>query len=244
MCKILIFGGTAEGRELAQFCNENKIPAYVSVATDYGAKLIERLTFIRVLNGRKDSGEIEKFIKEQKIELVIDATHPYAVETTKNIKSACDNTKTRLLRVLRNETISEGEYFDNIDSVVDYLNENDGNVLITTGSKEIELYTRVNNFKNRCAIRILPMEKAVENCVLTGFEKEKIITEKGPFTTEQNIDHIKRFNAKFLVTKDSGERGGFGEKTDAAKACRVTALIIKRPKEDGISLEEVKEFLR
>ena len=244
MCKILIFGGTAEGRELAQFCSKNKIPVFVSVATDYGAELIDGLPFVSVLNGRKDSVQIEDFIKEKSIELVIDATHPYATETTKNIKTACENTVVKLYRILRNETKSDGLYFDSIDGVVGYLNENNGNVLITTGSKDIKLYKKINDFENRCAVRILPMENAVENCVSLGFKIENIIAEKGPFTLRQNVNHIKRFNAEFLVTKDSGERGGFGEKIKAAKECGVTALIVKRPREDGISLEEAKELLK
>ena len=244
MCKILIFGGTAEGRELAQFCSDNEISAFVSVATDYGAELIDGLPFIRILKGRKDGGEIEKFIKENFIELVIDATHPYAVETTKNIKTACENTGVKLYRVLRKETKSDGLYFDSISDVIDYLNKNNGNVLITTGSKEIASYTKVNDFKKRCAVRILPIENAVENCITIGFDKNKIIAEKGPFTVEQNINHIKLFNAKYFVTKDSGERGGFGEKLTAVKECKITLLIIKRPKEDGISLEEAKELLK
>lgn len=241
MCKILIFGGTSEGRELAQFCSENNIKAYVSVATDYGAELIEDLKNITVLNGRKDEKQIEAFITENKIETVIDATHPYATETTNNIKTACNNTDTRLLRILRNEEKTDGEYFDSINDVIDYLNERDGNVLITTGSKEIGLYKRIKNYSERCAVRILPMENAVENCKELGFIN--IIAQKGPFSKEENIGHIKQFNAKFIVTKDSGDRGGFSEKITACDECGVIPLIIKRPAEEGISLEEAKELL-
>ena len=78
MCKILIFGGTTEGRELADFCGKNKIGAYISVTTDYGAQLIPKSEHITVLTGKTDGGQILDFIKNNGIKLVVDATHPYA----------------------------------------------------------------------------------------------------------------------------------------------------------------------
>ena len=41
MKKIVIFGGTSEGRLLAKYCDENFIPAIVCVATEYGTELLE-----------------------------------------------------------------------------------------------------------------------------------------------------------------------------------------------------------
>lgn len=55
MCRLLIFGGTSEGRELAEFCADNKIDAYISVTTDYGAELLPESDNIKILTGRLDS---------------------------------------------------------------------------------------------------------------------------------------------------------------------------------------------
>ena len=41
MCKIWIFGGTTEGRLLAEYCSREKIEAWVSVASEYGEELLQ-----------------------------------------------------------------------------------------------------------------------------------------------------------------------------------------------------------
>ena len=107
MCKIWIFGGTTEGRLLAEYCSREKIEAWVSVASEYGEELLQEelmesgnagnpdlnhntclakknlktvqaSSVIKVLRGRMDRYQMEEFIRNQGIHLVIDATHPHA----------------------------------------------------------------------------------------------------------------------------------------------------------------------
>lgn len=242
MCKVLIFGGTTEGRELAEFCAENEITSCVSVATEYGAKLLERSVRVRV--GRMNADEMAAFIAENRFSMVLDATHPYAVEATENINKACRETAVHLVRVLRGGSgAAGGRYFDDLASLTDYLNETDGAVFVTTGSKELAAFKKLKNYRERCAVRVLPTSEAAEVCLALGFEKSHIIAEKGPFTEERNIEQLRRFDAKYLVTKDSGAAGGFAEKLSAAEKCGAKALIIRRPGECGVSLSEAKNLL-
>lgn len=193
MCKILIFGGTTEGRELADFCEKNKIGAYVSVTTDYGAQLISKSDCITVLTGKMNDAQILDFIKNNGIKLVVDATHPYAEEVTRNIQYACNASDTNRIRVIRKRTavVRDGRYFDNINLLINYLNDRSGNIFITTGSKELRHFCDINNFRERCTVRILPIEKIIDECVSLGFDRSRIISEQGPFTESQNIEHIK-----------------------------------------------------
>ena len=73
---ILIFAGTTEGRILAGYASAHSVRCFVSVATDYGKSLIGHLENITLLTGRMDEEEMERFIEENDIRLVIDATHP------------------------------------------------------------------------------------------------------------------------------------------------------------------------
>ncbi len=239
MCSILIFGGTAEGRELAEFCAERNIPVCVSVATDYGAAL---LSGVKVLTGRLSAAEMLKLITENGFELVIDATHPFAREVTANIRRACEGAGARLLRVLREKDCGGGgKYFDGMDDLIGYLSETDGNLLITTGSKELGGFCALDSYSKRCAVRVLPVGEA--RCLELGFAPERVIAAKGPFTKEQNVEHMKKFGVRYLVTKDSGKAGGLGEKLAAAKELGVTALILKRPEENGFSVDKAKQII-
>ena len=245
MCKFLIFGGTTEGRLLAEFCIKNKISVYVSVVSDYGENLLENSEYLNVTKGRMTAPEMIEFIENNGIKTVIDATHPYAVEVTKNIRLACGNSGADYIRVKRSsgEFVGSAEYFDDINSVVKYLNTTVGRIFITTGSKKLKYFCKLENFSERCVVRVLPSENIVEDCVKLGFSEHCIIAQRGPFSEEQNISHIRKYNAVYLVTKESGSVGGFENKVNAALKCGAEVLILKRPEESGITEKEAEKVL-
>ena len=243
MCDILIFGGTTEGRKLAEFCEKEKIPVFVSVATDYGETVLTKSSYIKIIKGRMSVEDMGKFIIQHHIQMIIDATHPYAVEVTKNIQSVCEKISVENIRVCRehNTVDNYAKFFPDKQAVIDYLNTKDGNIFLTTGSKEAEIFTKIQNYQSRCVIRILPYEENIQHCQNLGFEN--IIAERPSFSVEENIALIHKYNIKFLVTKDSGKTGGFDSKLQSAKECDIECLVIRRPKDSGLSLETVKSRL-
>lgn len=100
---ILIFAGTTEGRMLAEYVSginqknkgctgnavEHPVRCFVCTATGYGKRILDNLPGVAICAGRMDSAGIQHFIEKSNIDLVIDATHPFAGEVTANIKSAC-----------------------------------------------------------------------------------------------------------------------------------------------------------
>ncbi len=244
MSEILLFGGTTEGRELADFLCEKEIETDVSVVTDYGAELLPESSFIHKLTGRKDLSEMEKLVSENEYRLIIDATHPYAVEVTENIKSVCTKHRLNYIRVVRDETSDEsGNQYDSIDEIAEYLNNSEGTILSTFGSKEISALTGIKEFEKRLWVRILDSEKMIEYCRNSGIPETHIIAGKGPFSVEENIAHIKQSGAVYLLTKESGKTGGFTEKVRASELCGIEILVLKRPKESGYSIEEAKKII-
>ncbi|MCM1007622.1 MAG: precorrin-6A reductase [Ruminococcus flavefaciens] len=243
MCEIFIFGGTTEGRVIAEWCVNHRIKAFVSVATGYGSKLLPESEYLEILENRLDSEQMMRIFREKDISIVIDATHPYAVEVSRNISTACYECGVEKFRIIRNNSQDFGDAicFDDISGIISYLNQNPGNALITTGSKEISKFCGVDHYQERCIVRILDVPEIVEQCSGMGFHN--IIAERGPFSLEKNSQHIIDFSADFVVTKDSGETGGFHEKLMAAKLCGAVPLIIKRPVEEGIMLDKMLEIL-
>lgn len=244
MFKMLIFGGTTEGRQLAEFCENNGITAEICVTTPLGAELIGRGNSLKIRVGKLDFEGIFQLLENEKYSLVADATHPYAVLATENIKAACRENGTEYFRILRENSECEfGEAVRGEDELVELLNRSTKRILSTLGSKEAEALTRVSDYKNRVFLRILPDEKNIERCVKLGFSREKIIVGKGPFSVKENICHIRDCKAEILVTKNSGKAGGYPEKAQAARACKIEMITLLRPRENGISISEFEIFL-
>ena len=59
---VWLIGGTSESRNLIKFMAELDIILYVSVATDYGASLIEAQTNLHVMVERMDLAAMRNFI--------------------------------------------------------------------------------------------------------------------------------------------------------------------------------------
>lgn len=244
MSELLIFGGTTEGRQLAEFCAAGGIYAAVSVTTDYGAGLLPQSGFIRELVGKMDEQEISELLKNGDFSAVIDATHPFARNVSENVKAACAESGKRYLRLLREESETpRGKLFNSIPEIVEYLNESGKKALITTGGNSLAEYTKVRGFSSRLTVRILPAEGAAERCAELGFPPGNVILEKGPFTVSQNVSHIRQSGAEILVTKESGAAGGFPEKAQAAEQCGTELVTLRRPAEQGYSLAEVKRII-
>lgn len=86
LSELLIFGGTTEGRLLAEFCAGKGIPAQVCVTTEHGAGLLPEGM---ARTGTLDEDGMQLLLRGRAFRAVIDATHPYAREATRNIRTAC-----------------------------------------------------------------------------------------------------------------------------------------------------------
>lgn len=244
MSEILIFGGTTEGRQLAEFCAAKGFHAAVSTATEYGAGLLPHSEYIRLLVGKLEEQEISGLLQNGNYSIVIDATHPYARNVSANIRAACAETGRRYLRLLRDESeIPCGKRFNSISEIVEYLNTNSKKALITTGGNSLAEYTRVHDFQTRLTVRVLPAEEAAERCAELGFLPGNVILKKGPFTVKENIRHLEQAKAGIIVTKESGSAGGFPEKAEAAEKYGAELVMLRRPAEHGYSLEQIKQLI-
>lgn len=244
--QAIVFAGTTEGYALCRFLSKSQIPVYACVATEYGSRSIEENPWLKVHAARLTEEEMEELLGKIRPEIVLDATHPYAAEVTKNIRKACENTGSPYQRVLRDEGCrqAEGVYVDSPEEAVEYLKETEGNILLTTGSKELGKFTALPGFQERVFARVLSLPSVMAACAAYGLEGKHLIGMQGPFSTELNAAMLKQYDCRYLVTKDSGRAGGFLEKAEAALACHARMVIIGRPlKEEGISLTECKNML-
>lgn len=245
MKPVLIFGGTAEGRLLAEAALEAGRPVIICVATDVGASFLPAgAPGLTISQGRLDVPEMEALMEGADFAFVLDATHPYAVVVSQNLRLAAQNRALAYYRLLRETGDYEGCLV--APSVAEACRlVLPGNVLAATGSKEIAAYTVISDFQSRVYARVLPAPASVESCLAAGLPQDHILAATGPFSVDENVETLHRLAIKTLITKDGGVRGGFGEKLEAARLCGVRLIVVGRPAEpEGLGFDAALTMLK
>lgn len=246
MYKAIVFAGTTEGYALCEFLAENRVSVYACAATEYGGSLLQENEFLHVSAGRLKTEDMEELFRKENPEIVLDATHPYAAEVTKNIRTACESAGVLYQRILRpeGEKNSEAIYVESTEEAAAFLSGTEGNIFLTTGSKELAKFTGIPDYKERLFARVLSIPSVIRSCAELGIEGKHLIGMQGPFSAEINEAMLRQFQCSYLVTKDTGLAGGFPEKMEACQRFGVTPVIIGRPlKEEGLSLQDARVFL-
>lgn len=241
MYKLCVFGGTTEGRELVEFLNTQPCRVTACVATEYGQTLLPEGENLTVSARPLPVGEIGALLQAERFDLVIDATHPYAASITRSIAAACEAAGVEHWRLLRgaSEAPEDAVFAENTDEAVRFLSGTEGNILLTTGSKELSKFAALPDFAARCWARVLPLPASLEACGAAGLSPSHIFALQGPFSREMDEAMLHRTGARWLVTKDGGAVGGFQEKAAAARHAGARLLVIGRPaQETGSSLPE------
>ena len=78
-----------------------------------------------------------------------------------------------------------------------------------------------------------------------GFRGQHLICMQGPFSLEMNIAMIHQFHISYMLTKNTGDAGGFLDKVHSAKETNCTLIVIGRPVKDeqGYTLAQIKSIL-
>ena len=243
MKDILIFAGTTEGRKLSERLSAAGISSTVCVATEYGEIVLKENPLVSVKRGRMDADEMRAFMEQGDFLCVVDATHPYADIVSANIKEAVKGLNLPYFRLLRERggCVAEGAmYFESIEECVKELEKTSGNILLTTGSKELGDFAKSKALRERLFARVLPSKESIEICESCGLAGKQIICMQGPFSKDLNTAMLKQYDIKYMVTKESGKAGGFDEKIEAAIEAGAKAFVIGKEKEShGLGFSEV-----
>ena len=226
----------------------------VCVATEYGEIVMREQTdaeaarakeqsLVSLHCGRMDREQMQKFLHDEGYEIVVDATHPYARVVTENLRRAVDALKSlekdaqfpiylRLEREISEAAEAEDNvvsirYFENNADCARALEDTEGNILLTTGSKELATYCASGRLNDRLYVRILPGRESLELCMEQGIKGRQILALQGPFSTEMNAAILKQYDIHHMVTKNSGRTGGYQEKLEAAKMLGIPVYVIE-----------------
>lgn len=224
--KILIIGGTTEGRIAVQTCDEANKPYYYSTKSD--SQKIDCVHGIRI-SGGFDAVEMTDFCRRNDIGLIIDAAHPFAMNVHRNIgltANVCDIPVVRIERKFP-ERNDQMHWFDTYTEAISYM-EKQGitRLLALTGVNTIKALKDFWQRHEETYFRIMKRPESLEEVDKASFPRERIL-----FYDETRDDRslFQRIRPQAIITKESGDAGGFTDKTDVALEMGIPVLVIRRP---------------
>jgi precorrin-6A/cobalt-precorrin-6A reductase len=230
---ILVLAGTKDGRELAALVAQHGYQVMVSVFSDYGKELVDG-NRVAVQTGPLDANGLTALIQKSGITIVVDASHPYAVNVSQNAMKACQTAGISYLRYERPTAILPA--YERLYVVHDYaeaahMAASLGNIIfLTTGSRHLKIFREIMcSEKYRLIARVLPEASVVTECLQLGFAPKDIVGLQGPFSRELNMALFKEYHAEVVVTKNSGKIGGSDTKITAAIDLHLSLVVIDRP---------------
>lgn len=235
--RIILLGGTKDSINIIEFI-KNKYDSYIltTTTTEYGAKLAKEGGSDETIAKPLPKEEIIEIIKDENFDVLIDATHPFAEHITQTSASIANELKMPYIRFERPTTNLENIDTSNIHYVKSFDDAgkliesefNNGNVLHFAGANTMEdilKYVSCEKFYPR----ILKVPSSLKKCEELGVSDDHIIPMTGAASLEENIELIERYNARVMITKESGEIGGVIEKIEAANQKNIAIIMIQRP---------------
>lgn len=241
---LLVIAGTYDSHQLIKELKKYNISILATVATQTGKEMLSNLP-IDILVGKLNKEDFKNLVYTKGIKCILDSSHPYAQEVSQNIFEVSKLLSIAYIRYLRP---SETNNFENICCVNDIgeavqnLNNLKGNIFLTTGSKDLQLFVdNIEDYRQRLFVRVLPTSDSILKCEELKIPTNNIIALMGCPNVDLNKEIMKYYKIDILVTKDGGKVGGFYEKVKAAQQLGVSTIIIKRPFEVMPSVSTYKQ---
>lgn len=226
---ILVLAGTADGRKLAATIQSNGYKVLVSTATDYGSSLTGD---VPARSGALDEEGFVSLVQAQGVRVLVDASHPFAVNLSQNAMAACARTGLDYVRYERKRIdLVENHLLYRVGSytaAAELAGELGECIFLATGSNSLEVFVDKLPGK-RLIARVLPMRKVLDRCLTLGIAPKDIVAMQGPFGYDLNQAMLKHYGAEVLVTKESGEQGGTDLKIKAALDLGIPVVMLERP---------------
>ncbi|MGH6932080.1 MAG: cobalt-precorrin-6A reductase, partial [Dongiaceae bacterium] len=225
MNRILILGGTSESAQLAKSLSARPgihLVSSLAGATSKPAPL-DGVTRIGGFGGIEG---LAQYLRDEKIELLIDATHPYATQISRHALQASRTSGTPLLRLERPPwTQQSGDRWIQVESwpeAARLLPDCGRRVFVTIGTKELQAFARIE----RMWFLVRMIESPTGHLPLPNYQVE---LGRGPFDAAAEQRLLTRHRIEVIVSKNSGGDATYG-KIAAARALGLPVLLLRRPR--------------
>lgn len=234
---IALMGGTAESREILSRLVARGQRVYFTTATRYALSPDEASSYAANLIwavGRMGAEKLRELLAGNRIRLLIDATHPFAAEASRNAIWACQRAGARYIRFERRSIdLPDSPLIiraDDFESAARLACANGQRIMLTIGSKESARFAEfAHELGRELIVRVLPVRGSIEACEKANIPLKNIIAVQGPLSKEMNKALFREYSVDLVVTKESGALGGAYNKIEAAIEEGLKVVLIKRP---------------
>jgi precorrin-6A/cobalt-precorrin-6A reductase len=219
---VLVLGGTAEARELAEhLAAESQLRVVSSLA---GRIARPRLPAGEVrIGGFGGPAGLAAYLSEHGVNAVVDATHPFAERISASAVAACERAVVPLLRLERpgwtQRAGDRWQWADDVDHAARAIDPG-RRVLLTTGRQGLAAFAHRDDawFLVRCVDEPQPPLPP----------HHELLLDRGPYTLEGELALVDEHRIEVIVTKDSGGTHTQA-KLDAARERKLPVIVVRRP---------------
>lgn len=250
--------GTSDATKVIKFLSQDENNYILATTvTDYGGKIAESAGATEVIMHALKEEDFIELIKEKNIDILIDATHPFAAVATETAIESSEKAGIKYIRYERASTVlPESDLIHNVESFEEgavksreLIEDTDGKLMHLAGVLNLGKITEVVG-PEKVVPRVLPNNFSITKTHDTGVPAENIIAMQGTYTKEFNMALMKEYNISAIITKESGESGGAENKINAALELGIPVVLIRRPKVEKLdqhivvrSIENLKDVL-
>lgn len=239
--RLLILGGTSEARNLATqtiaYFKDN-----LSVLTSLAGVTNNPNNILGLVRrgGFGGAEGLEKFLIDQKIDLLVDATHPFATRISKNAVKACNSYKIQRLILKRPAWVPiHGDNWykaNDLRQAASILPLYGKVCFLTVGKQSISAFSQVSS------VNFIVRLMETPNCPLS-LNKHEIIIARPPYQLDQDILLLENKKIDILVAKNSGGNDTYS-KIVAARRLGLPVVMVSRPTSPpGKIVESVSDAL-
>jgi precorrin-6A/cobalt-precorrin-6A reductase len=236
--RIMVMAGTSDAVcIIGNLANHEDIEIIATTTTRYGGDLAVSAGADEIIVGRLGVQEICDLIIVNKIDLLVDATHPFASEASINAVKAAHTSNIKYIRYERpsitlpdNNNLFEVSSFNEASiKACELMKDNPKSRLLHLAG--VTTLIQMTNFidPKSIVVRVLPIVYSIKKCMSIGILNENIIAMQGCFSKEFNKALMNEYTIDVIVTKESGKTGGTLSKIAAAIELKIPIIIVKRP---------------
>ncbi|WP_284075992.1 precorrin-3B C(17)-methyltransferase [Herbaspirillum aquaticum] len=230
---VWVFAGTSDGNRVARELATQGEQVVISTATAYGGELASQdCPGAHVWSGRQGVEARRQALRESQARVLVDATHPFAVQMSQQLMMLAKELAIPYLRYERPSDLAADDPHAcaDMEDAATRAIAMGRRIFLATGSKDLGSFLQAPGAGGRqWFARVTADPDFIQRALELGLPRAHLCAMQGPFSQAFNEALWRDWGIDCVVTKDSGEAGGYRAKVEAARALGIPLLTVRRP---------------